>query len=160
MPFANAKPPTALAKFIMKTTHRVSNAAFTINTLLDAFIALEMMYLLVFIHLEYTISFSPSRYVKSLLPTPLSVPSPSEGRNERHYPRKFRSPADKNEYNVWARETLVYMWNSASFRNYVVKDFQHVLSLIKIFHSAFTGQIHLSNTKLTVSSVKGDSRQS
>ena len=54
-----------------------------------------MMYLLVFIHLEDTISFSPSRYVKSLLPSPLSVPSPFDERNERHYPRKFRSLADK-----------------------------------------------------------------
>lgn len=49
------------------------------------------MYLLVFIHLEDTISFSPSRYVKSLLPSLLSVPSPFDVRNERHYPRKFRS---------------------------------------------------------------------
>lgn len=126
MPFANAKPPTALAKFLMETTHRASNAALTINTLPDGFAALGMMYLLVFIHLEHTISFSPSRYVKSLLPTPLSVPSPSDGRNERHYPRKFRSPADKNTSIV---SRLVC--NSASVRNHVVKDFQHVLSLMK-----------------------------
>ena len=57
------------------------------------FLALIMVYLLVFIHLEDTISFSPSRYVKSLLPSPLSVPSPFDGRNERHYPRKISQPA-------------------------------------------------------------------
>lgn len=31
--FANARPPNALAKFIMKTTHRASNAAFAIKNL-------------------------------------------------------------------------------------------------------------------------------
>ena len=77
------------------TTHRALNAPLTIITPRHGFIALYMMYLLVFIHLEDTISFSPSRYVKSLLPSPLSVPSPFDERNERHYPRKFRSLADK-----------------------------------------------------------------
>lgn len=79
----------------MTTTHRAFNAIFAIKAHLDCFTALQMMYLLVFIHLEDTISFSPSRYVKSLLPSPLSVPSPFDGRNERHYPRKFRSLPDK-----------------------------------------------------------------
>lgn len=79
----------------MKTTYRALNATITIPAVVDGFIRLQRMYLLVFIHLEDTISFSPSRYVKSLLPSPLSVPSPFDGRNERHYPRKFRSLADK-----------------------------------------------------------------
>lgn len=34
-------------------------------------------------------SLTLSRYVKSLLPSPLSVPSPFDGRNERREPRKF-----------------------------------------------------------------------
>lgn len=85
---------------IEETTHRALNAPLTIITPRRGFIALYMMYLLVFIHLEDTILFSPSRYVKSLLPSPLSVPSPFDERNERHYPRKFRSLTDKNEYHV------------------------------------------------------------
>lgn len=84
-----------LSAYIRKTTYRASHATITVNTRVDGFIALQILYLLVFIHLEDTISFSPSRYVKSLLPSPLSVPSPFDGRNERHYPRKFRSLADK-----------------------------------------------------------------
>lgn len=79
----------------MKTTHGASNAIVAIKRLLIVFIIRYILYLLVFIHLEDTISFSPSRYVKSLLPSPLSVPSPFDDRNGRHYPRKFRCLLDK-----------------------------------------------------------------
>ena len=56
------------------------------------------VYLLVFIHLEDTISFSPFRCVKSLLPSPLSVPSPFDVKNERNYTRQIRSLADNLGY--------------------------------------------------------------
>lgn len=74
--------------------NNASNATVIITPTARGFIVLYV-YLLVFIHLEDTIWFSPSRYVKSLLPSLLSVPSPFDVRNERHYPRKFRSLPDK-----------------------------------------------------------------
>lgn len=79
---ANARPPSALAKCITKTTHRASNAAFT--TAISPFIAQLLSrkrrtYLLLSI-LKTQSRFQASRYVKSLLPTPLSVPSPFHGR--------------------------------------------------------------------------------
>lgn len=103
--FANARPPSALAKCITENdASRIKrhiynrHLSFTTHLMPRG----RRTYLLLSI-LRTQSRFQPSRYVKSLLPSPLSVPSPFHGRNERHYPRKFRSLADKNEQNVRAR---------------------------------------------------------
>lgn len=100
--FANARPPSALAKCITENDAsrikpRIYNRYLSFTTHLMS--RGRRTYLLLSI-LRTQSRFQPSRYVKSLLPSPLSVPSPFHGRNERHYPRKFRSLADKNEQNV------------------------------------------------------------
>ena len=83
-----------LSRFLTNTTYRVSNAIVKDSSFASVS-SIKIIYLLVFIHLEDTISLSASCYVKSLLPSPLSVPSPSDVRNERHYARKFRSESHK-----------------------------------------------------------------
>ena len=134
----------------MKTTHRASNATITITAVAGGFITLQRMYLLVFIHLEDTISVSPSRYVKSLLPSPLSVPSPFDGRNERHYPRKFRSLPDKMSLmsgRTWQPgpqcigECVCF---SLHYELYYHRLYMHVVINI-IFISHFTVQIVMTS---------------
>lgn len=148
--FANARPPSALAKCITeydasRIKRRIYNRYLSFTTHLMS--RGRRTYLLLSI-LSTQSRFQPSRYVKSLLPSPFSVPSPFHGRNERHYPRKFRSLADKNEQNVWARAIALRKKRVAlSVRNYVAR-LDDAFSLIKkIFHNTCTVQAVMSTCK-------------
>lgn len=134
-----------LLDFGMETTHRARNDRRIKNTIPDRFFTRRMVYLLVFIHLEHNIRFSPARCVKSLLPTPQLSLLPLRWEKWRQYQRKCRCLSEISRSSIARWLHFRYTANSV-VRDVYFNDKYTLYSVLQytcapVEHQVYGGQL-------------------